>query len=169
MKKSQTKFASGGMPKVGRLLGRIFQVYMFLANLAIGAVLLMIGPKFAEELSNRVKGETLKMGVIGLIVLFATPIFLLLLLITIIGIPFSIIGSIFFILFLWIANIYGKYSIGSWILEKIERENKWLALITGLLVGLFLGVIPILGSFLQFIILLLGLGALAYSLKVRVR
>ncbi len=154
-------------PKFGRTLGRVLGIYLFLANLIFGALLLLISPNFAINVSDRVKSEPLKMVSAGIITLFATPILLLLLLITIIGIPLSFIGGILFIVFLWTANIYGKFSIGSWLLFKMNRKNNWMALFIGLSFGFILGFIPIIGVFIKLLILLLGIGGLIFSLKMR--
>jgi hypothetical protein len=168
-RRSQTKFASGGMPKIGRLLGRILQVYWFFLTLIIGAILLTVAPKFSSQLSDRVIDEPFKMGAVGFLVLIGVPAFLIILLITIIGIPFAIGGGLLFLLFVWIAGIYGKFAFGTWILSEAEKANQYAALVVGLLIGVFLGYIPFLGGLISFVIRIIGMGAFAYMLKVRIK
>jgi hypothetical protein len=104
---------------------------------------------------------------IGFLIIIGVPILLILLMITIIGIPFSILGFMLFAFIVWVASIYGKFSIGTWLLSKVDKTNKWAALILGLLVGVILGFVPIIGDIINFVILLLGLGAITYALKDR--
>jgi cytoskeletal protein CcmA (bactofilin family) len=168
-RRSETQFAAGGMPKVGRLLGGIFKVYWFLLTLVFGAILLIVAPKFSSEISDGVVEEPLKMALIGFLILIGVPVLLIILMITIVGIPFAIVGGFLFVLLVWIAGIYGKFAVGTWILSKVEKSNKWAALIIGLLVGVILGYIPFIGGLIGFGISILGLGAFTYMLKVRIR
>lgn len=165
IRKGGMKKAVGGIPE----LGRIFHIYWFFVSLAFGAVLLIVAPDFSIEISKNVTDKPAKMAGVGFLVLVGVPILLITLLITIIGIPLSIGGGILFGLLVWIASIYGKFAVGTWLLSIVDKTNPWAALIIGLLIGVLLGFIPIIGGLIKFVIFLLGLGALIYTLKVRYR
>jgi hypothetical protein len=68
-------------------------VYGFLVNLAVGAILLVGFPRFSAGVTERVGTEPLRTAGVGLVTLIAVPIGLLLIAVTIIGIPLAIIGG----------------------------------------------------------------------------
>jgi uncharacterized protein HemY len=72
-------------------------------------------------------------------------------------------------LVLWLGYVYGSFAVGSWLLSLADAENRWLALFVGLLAVSLVGLIPILGGLVQFVVLLLGLGALGRGLRNRYR
>lgn len=59
----------------------------------------------------------------------------------------------------------GQYAVGSWALRAAGYEHRWLALVVGLLAVTLLGAVPIVGGLVELVALLLGLGALAISLR----
>jgi cytoskeletal protein CcmA (bactofilin family) len=139
--------------------------YGLLANLLLGVILLVLFPSFSARLAGRVSDEPAKAGGVGLLSLVGGPILLALIAITIIGIPLAVLGAIAFGLAIWVGAVYGQYAVGAWALRLIGRDNRWLALVAGLVGFAVLNAIPILGGFLVFSSLLLGLGALALELR----
>ena len=141
--------------------GWLLTVYGFFVNLLLGAVLLLVFPATSNEIATQARSEPIYAGAIGLLVLVAVPILLVLLVLTLIGIPLAVVGAILFALLLWIASIYGRFAVGSWLLSYTEIDNRWLALLVGLLAVGLVELVPFLGGLLTFLVLLLGLGALA--------
>ncbi|WP_119818092.1 bactofilin family protein [Halalkaliarchaeum desulfuricum] len=139
--------------------------YGFLANLLLGALLLFAFPRFSTGVADRVAGEPLKSGGVGLLTLVAVPIALVVLLLTVVGVPLAIVGAIAFAFAIWIGVVYGQYAVGAWVLGQLGRDNRWLALVVGLLGFALLGTVQYLGGFLEFIAFLLGFGALALGLR----
>jgi len=140
-------------------------VYGLIANLLLGAILLVLFPAFSARLAGRVSNEPAKTGGVGLLTLVGGPILLALVAITIIGIPFAILGAIAFGFAIWVGVVYGQYAVGAWVLRRAGRDDRWLALVAGLVGFALLGAIPVLGGLLVFGALLLGLGALALELR----
>lgn len=160
-------FDSGfGFPTLPWWFGSAYGVVV---NLLLGAVLLLIFPRFSTSIATRVVDKPATAGGIGLLTLIATPIALLLLAVTVIGLPISLAGIGLFILGVWIATIYGEYAIGRWAIGLLNRENRWLALLVGLIGFTIIGFIPIVGSLAGFVALLLGLGALVLGLREQYR
>lgn len=144
-------------------------VYGFLVNLALGAVLLLAFPRFSAGVAERVSTNTLRTGGVGLLTLIAVPVVLVLVAITVIGIPLAIAGGLLFGLSLWLALIYGRFAVGSWLLSLADVENRWGALLGGLIVLGLAARIPWIGGLVDLIVVLLGLGALASGLYGRYR
>lgn len=139
--------------------------YSLLANLLLGAILLALFPAFSARLAGRVSDEPAKTGGVGLLTLIGGPILLALVAITIIGIPLAVLGAIAFGLAIWIGVVYGQYAVGAWVLRRAGRDDRWLALVAGLVGFAVLDLIPVLGGLLVFGALLLGLGALGLELR----
>jgi len=138
-----------------------FGVYGFLVNLALGAVLLLVFPRFSARVGDRVGDDPLRTGGVGLLTLIVVPFVLLLVAITIIGIPLALVGGVLFGLLLWVALVYGRFAVGGWLLALADIENRWGALLVGLIVLGLAGRIPWIGGVIDFVVLLLGLGAVA--------
>lgn len=140
-------------------------VYGLFVNLLLGAILLVAFPSFSARVAERVAERPAKSGGVGLLTLVVVPIVLVVLLFTIVGIPLSLVGTIVFGVSAWVAVVYGQFAVGSWALSLADRENRWLALVVGLVGFALLGAIPVLGGLLELVAFLLGLGALALTLR----
>ncbi|SFC08969.1 protein CcmA, bactofilin family [Halobiforma haloterrestris] len=140
-------------------------VYGLLANLLLGAILLAVFPVFSSGVAGRVADGPVASGGVGFLTLIAVPITLAAAAITIVGIPLAILGAFAFGLAIWVAAVYGQFAVASWALGLAGADNRWLALVVGLVAFALLGLVPILGGLLEFVALLLGLGALAFGLR----
>lgn len=141
--------------------GPVFGVYGFLVNLLVGALLLIVFPRTSESVATLVEEEPLRTGGIGVLALLGVPVGLVIVAITIVGIPLSLAGIVAYTLSVWIATIYGRYALGSAVLGYTDVENRWVALLVGLVVVAVLARIPLLGGVAELVVLLLGLGAMA--------
>ncbi len=157
-------------PDLQPLVTWVFAVYAFVANLLLGAILLALFPRFSEDVADRVISEPLPTGLVGLGVLVGFPLLLLILLLTIIGIPLALAGVLVFILLAWVGLIYGRFALGMWLVSLSGREQfggidrRWVALVLGLLLGGALAVVPVVGDIVNVLLFLLGLGALTLGL-----
>ena len=142
-------------------------VYGLLANLLLGAILLAVFPSFAAGVAARVSERPLVSGGVGLLTLIAVPILLVLAALTVVGIPLSLFGAVGFGAAIWIAVVLGQYAVGAWALGFTGLENRWLALLVGLVGVALLGTVPILGAIVDLLVFLVGLGALAVVLRAR--
>ncbi|HMB44913.1 MAG TPA: hypothetical protein VKL21_03730 [Candidatus Methanoperedens sp.] len=142
----------------GEILG-----YLWL--LLIGIVSLLLAPELTQKNSDMVTVKPLRNLLFGLLFLIITPIVAVLLLITIIGIPLSLIIFIIYVIILYISRIYVGFRAGQYVLKKlkIETRSRGLTMASGLLI-LIIGMnLPIIGIFIHFAVLLLGLGAIALT------
>lgn len=144
--------------------GAAFTVYSLLVNLLVGAVLLLAFPWFSEGVADRVADDPVRTGAIGLVAAIAIPIGLVLLLFTILGIPLSLAGFVIFGLLTWIGTIYGRYAVGEWVLSFTGRDNRWLALLIGVVSVALLTLVPLVGWLVELVVFVLGFGALVTAL-----
>jgi len=141
--------------------GWAFDVYGFLVNLLLGAALLAVFPRFSAHVAERVLDRPVWTGGVGLVAIIAIPVLLVVLVFTIIGIPLAILSAVLFGLLLWVALVYGRFAVGTWLLSLVDVDNRWAALLVGLVVFGLVSLVPILGGFVDFLVVLLGLGAMA--------
>lgn len=139
------------------------------ANLLLGAVLLVVFPGFSTRIADRVADAPAHSGGVGLLALIAIPLVLVLFAVTIVGIPLAIFGAVAYALAIWIGLVYGQYAVGARVIDRVDRSGRWLALVVGVVGFAVVGLVPILGGLLQFVALLLGLGALFAELRVGYR
>ncbi len=125
----------------------VFTLYAFVLNLVVGAILLAAFPGFSAAVADRAATDSLKSGLVGLGVAVGIPIVLVVLLVTIVGIPLRLAGMAIFMLVVWLALVYGRVAVGVWLLSLADIDNRWLALVLGLVVGAILSFIPIIGGY----------------------
>jgi len=142
----------------------VFAVYGAIVTLLVGAFLLLVFPVFSADVARQVATEPLRTAGAGLLTTIAVPVALGLVAITIVGIPLSLAGSVAFGLLVWIGTVYGRYALGAWLLGLADTENRWLALIVGVVVVAVLSFVPILDPLVRFAVFLLGFGALVRGL-----
>lgn len=148
-----------GFGDVGALFATsVFAFFGFLVNLLLGGVLLFAAPRFADRVTDAGRSETLETSVFGLVAFVGIPIALVLLAITIVGLPLSLAGIFAYLLLLWVAFVYGALIVGTWLLSLAGYDSRLGGLVVGLLVPAVLALV-FLGDILSFIYLILGLGA----------
>lgn len=140
-------------------------VYGFLANLLLGAILLVLFPRFSMRVADDVESRPLRSGGWGIVGLVGIPIVLVLLAITIVGIPLALLGFVLYMLALWTGVVYGEFATGRYLAGRFDNENKWVGLLGGILLFSLLGLVPIVGGLPVLLALLVGLGALGTGLR----
>jgi cytoskeletal protein CcmA (bactofilin family) len=136
-------------------------VYSVLSSLLLGAILLLAAPNFGRRVAEVGTTQPLRSGGIGLLTLIGTPIALLILLVTIVGIPISLVGALVFGAVVFAATVYGAFVLGTWLLSLGDYRNRWGALVAGVVAVAVVRQLPVIGGLARFVVLLLGLGAFA--------
>ncbi|WP_254536375.1 bactofilin family protein [Halomarina litorea] len=139
----------------------VFAFYGLLASLLLGALVLLAFPGTSDRVAATALTEPLRAGGVGLLTLVAVPIALVLVAITVIGIPITIVGALLFAVVAWVATVFGRLAVGTWLLSYADVRNRWAGLLVGFLVVAAVGYVPFVGSVVDFVVFLLGLGALA--------
>lgn len=160
-KVSDLSVGGGPIPDVASV---VFSVYFLLVNILVGAILLLAFPRFAEGMVDRTVDRPGVTGLLGVATLVAGPLVLILIALTIVGIPLSLVGIGAYVLAIWLGSIYGRYVLGAWVLSQADVENRWLALLVGILGMFVVSRIPVVGGIADLAVLVWGLGALALGL-----
>jgi len=151
-------------------IGAILPGFFLLVDLALGAVFLIALPRFSEQVASTLDERPLYTAGAGLAGILGTIIFPLIVALTIVGLPIALIfGPTVAIVGGWIAFVYGKYTIGRWALAQFDVDDRWLALIVGMVAFVALGMLPYVGILFGAIALVIGVGALLLALYDRYR
>ncbi|PSP56733.1 polymer-forming cytoskeletal protein [Halobacteriales archaeon QS_1_67_19] len=143
--------------------------YGFVVHLLLGAVALLAFPRFSRGLAGRAASTPLRSGGVGLLLFLAVPILAVLLFVSVIGIPLGLLVLVLYPFLLWLGFVYGAYAVGAWLLSLASVRNRWAGLLVGLAGASVAGLVPVVGGLLQFLVLLIGLGALGRTLVGRYR
>jgi len=140
-----------------------------LAALAVGALLLVVFPDFSGEMVETVTDQPGRSAAAGLATMIAVPVVLLAVAMTIVGLPLAFAGGAVFALAAWLALVYGEFLVGSRVLDAAGRDDRWAALVVGVVGVELLAQVPLFGDLLTFAVVLLGLGTGALTIAARRR
>ena len=138
----------------------VLVIYGFLANLLLGAALLVLLPDFTARVLDRVVRDPLRSAGRGLLVGAAVAVVLVVLAVTIVGIPLAVLGAGLLAFTLWGGLVYGRFAVGVWLLSLLEVDHDWLGLAGGLLVLGLVARVPVVGPVIDAAVILAGLGGL---------
>jgi cytoskeletal protein CcmA (bactofilin family) len=141
-------------------------LYLFCANFALGAVLLVAAPRFSDRVSDHGADRPLLSGGVGLLTLLATPFAIGALFLSIVGIPLAFFATYGFIFVLWVGLVYGAFVIGTWGLSVFDRGHRWGGLALGLAIVSLANALPYV-EFSLVLIALVGLGAFVRTVYAR--
>ncbi|WP_436923333.1 hypothetical protein [Halosimplex amylolyticum] len=149
--------------------GAVLTVYGMVVTLLVGAVLLALFPVTSSAIAERATRDPLRTGGIGLLTVVAVPIVLVAVAVTIVGIPLALAGGLAFGLLAWVGTVYGRFVLGTWLLSLADAENRWAALLVGVVTVAVLRLIPVVDPLVRLAVFLLGFGALVAVLADRYR
>jgi hypothetical protein len=142
-----------------------------LGLLLLAALLLAVLPGFQARVGRTLRQRPGLSVLLGVAWLVCAPLALLLLLLTVIGIPFTLLGAILYIVLLPLAYVSTAIALGDWALQawRSVAVAHWawrLAAAAAVLVLLSQATrVPWLGALVAALALLAGLGALALQLR----
>jgi len=139
----------------------LFTAYSLALTFVFGAIVLLLAPGVAAAAGLDSREQPARTAGAGLVALVAGPALFVALLLTVVGIPLALLWLFVYALLLLVGFVLGEYAVGAWLLSLADYENRWLALLVGVLAVFALGRIPFVGGIVEFVVLLLGLGALA--------
>jgi cytoskeletal protein CcmA (bactofilin family) len=145
------------------------QTLLWGASFVFGLVVLLLAPGFFFDTERACRKAAQSIG-LGLLFFFATPIIAIIVCITIVGLGVGIST-----LLLWVIAIYAaQVFVGSWLGERILGEGVGVGaalgrLALGLLILRALHMLPHIGGWISFIVMVWGMGAMTLALYRYVR
>lgn len=157
-------------PKVFAAIFSAFLLWKFFALLACALVIGLILRRYSKEIvAFATRRPLLELGR-GIIVMIVVPIASILLFVTLVGIPFGIMGLLGFIIMMLFTWIVTPIIIGSVVyryFSKGELEVSWKTILLGVFLYTLLGLVPLIGFLAQMLLMLLTLGSI-FALKLQI-
>ena len=142
-----------------RVSGRI---YSYISLILVAGILFLLNKKLFKGISKIEKrgSEIAKKSLIGFGILIMLPIASIIIMLTIIGLPLSLLALTIYIILIYLSSIATAYYCGNW-LFKDKIKNEFLQLIVALAIIYVLEIIPFIGGLISFLSLIFGLGIYA--------
>jgi cytoskeletal protein CcmA (bactofilin family) len=151
--------------RLGRVIFVIARVVLLAGLIVAGVVLLLLLPGFAISAAQTIRNhfwKSLGLGFLGFVV---TPVVAILLMASIIGIPVGLAVGALYPVALLLGYLTAAISFGDWGARLIGRRSeistaeRTLWLVAALVILALVHLIPILGSIVVWLVVLIGLGA----------
>lgn len=162
------QLSKGSLPTINRersfsdKLDIPMKVVGFLAAFLLGYLIIRFMPKFVDSIQDTLNKKPLKSMFTGFLLLIILPLISIVLLITVIGIPLSVINLFVYFLSIYLAKLFFSF----WIGHKIKfAKNNVTRFGIGLLIFSILSEIPIFGGIFGFFVMIFGMGGFYLSLK----
>ncbi len=145
----------------------IFFLVKALAALVAAGLVVGLFPAFSRRVVERTQAGTPKryfmLALLGFALVVATPILLILLLISFVGIGLAFILGALYLLLLMLAYIYAGLLAGMYTLKLITKKEQtgWKAAVLGMFMLYVIGLVPVVGSLFVFVLMLVSAGVLA--------
>lgn len=127
-------------------------------------ILFLVVPGVKEKLdkSEITPESILKKTGIGLVTLVSVPMISIIAMITVVLIPVSLITLTLYIISLYISSLLVYYIVGNEICKKLNKENKYLSILIGIITVKLIKFIPVIGGLVSLLCLLYGMGLIVY-------
>ncbi len=145
-----------------------FRIVLFFASLVTGLLLIGLVNRHTRTAAAQITLKPLVSLGVGFVSFCAIPIAIVVLLVTLVGIPAAIILAFAYTIFFYIAKIYVSISLGRIILRALRKDSDprqgW-SLLLGLIILTILFMIPVLGVVIYFLVIFWGLGAILLGIR----
>lgn len=165
--KLEKEFESGFEWPAG--VNTFFHFLSFFMALVAGSVIVALTKDHARRTAEIIRTKPLKSLGIGFVTFICMPIVLLILLVLIITAPLMFVGTLAYLIMLYIAKFYVAIWLGNLILKRSGRVDvsPIPSLLLGLVIIYLVTAIPIAGTFIGIVIIFFGIGALLQRRETR--
>jgi cytoskeletal protein CcmA (bactofilin family) len=146
-------------------------LFRLLCGLIAGLILVLLVPRGMAAVADAARLAPLTSLLIGLLLLFVVPILLVILAVTLVGIPMAVIGLFAYLTVLYLSQVFLGLAIGRLILpsswDTRSRGYNLLAMTIGVLIlgGLRMIPLPFVSGVIALVTAILGLGAVAIAVR----
>lgn len=148
-------------------IGGVFKAVSFVSALIVGLLLVTFYPKYSQEVVSTLSKRPLASLGVGLVAVFITPFAILLLLVTVIGMPLAFILFAGYLIYFYLAKIAVALWLGKAATGLINKKMRlgWM-FVLGLVILYVFRLIPVISVLVWILTLLFGLGAMLLACKV---
>jgi predicted acyltransferase (DUF342 family) len=147
----------------------IGSLFWMLGVFVAGALFMLAFPAYSTRAAKWIGQEPLRSLGLGFVILVSLPVLTVLLLFTIVGIPLALIVFMLYLLLLFLGWVTAAMFVGQKLLGFLRSDapettaRRLLALLVAVLALWAVGFVPVLGFWVKFAALLLGIGALVWQ------
>lgn len=146
----------------------VIELFSLLTSVVSGLALVVLFPRGMSATTAVLRDSPLRCGWIGILAFCGIPLFAMLALVTLIGVPLAILLATAFGILLYVSKIVVAVAIGArWMGGATGRGRMALALLPGLFLLHVASWWPALGSVVWFLTSFLGIGAIGSALAGR--
>lgn len=158
---------AGWQARLGQPRFYFWQAVQVAGAMIVGALLLTLFPGFYRSTAGAVTSWPRSLG-LGFAALVAGPVAIVILAVTLIGIPLAAAGLFLYIAGLYLAKIITGAWLGQTLLRRMPQNNQdaLLGLLLGLLIIFVVVQIPFVGGIFHMVLFCLGLGSFTWWLYV---
>ncbi len=148
-----------GVAFVGAVL--VFKLIEFFGVFLVGALLLSLAPKYAKEAIETMKTKPWASLGIGFVATILAPVAIVVLLVSMIGVPLAVILLAAIVVLFFVIKIYAALLVGVSLLSFLKVQTHIIvSLLVGWILIFALGFIPIIGSIVLSILMFVSLGGI---------
>jgi cytoskeletal protein CcmA (bactofilin family) len=145
--------------------GMGFVVYLIISLLLLSLALLLLFPTALRAVTDVALASPLKVLLTGFVASLAAPVLIVILMVTVLGIPLALLLAVIWLLILFLAGPAFSYYVGRSILKG--QYSPFIVMALGALVVLVLLFVPILGAFVWLVTIWMGVGMILLELVRR--
>jgi hypothetical protein len=136
-------------------------LYRFLAFLLLALTLVAIGSRWIERVTDTMTRRLAPCFLTGFFSAVLIPVACLALLLTLVGIPLSVLLFTLYTVALLLSGVFVSYPLGGWLLRRMGRTepSPYGQMTLGVLAVSFLTTLPFLGWVFQLFVVTVGFGA----------
>jgi hypothetical protein len=150
----------------GPALPGLFAVLTAIGALILGLLIIKFFPGPFAAVVREVEKSPVVLTVLGFLAIIVTAILLLIVAITVVGLPIALVGGLLFIVALLISSLFVAYALGDVIASRTGwRPGPVGIFILGFVILQILIFIPLLGALVQVGAISLGYGGILYALR----
>lgn len=138
-------------------------IYVFITVIVFALTLALMFPKILENSATATMKSPIKTALTGLVATIATPISIIVLLMTIIGIPVAIIVILAWLIIMLISGYFSSYLLGKLIMRKSKKPL--LIMLVGISVTLVVAMIPFVNCLAFIAAVMFGIGAIVMQCR----
>lgn len=150
--------------------GHDFGSFFWMLGVFIAGALFMLAfPAYSARAAKWIGQEPLRSLGLGFVILVSLPVLVVMLAITVVGIPLALVVVLLYLLLLFLGWVTAALFVGQKLLGFVRSDapdstgRRLLALLVAVLALWLVGFVPVLGGWVKFAALLLGIGALVWQ------
>ncbi|MDF2627004.1 MAG: hypothetical protein K0R39_835 [Symbiobacteriaceae bacterium] len=150
--------------------GKWWKAISFVSFLGFGLILLALFPTLRRNFPQLVLEKPWQLPVTGLVALIAIPISLVILLLTVVGIPFSLMGMLAFPVLLYFGQVLVAWAVGKLLGDYLPAMQNWswpVLFLVGAVLTTLVVELPGIGWIFGFVSVVYGLGGALWLMYSR--